>query len=309
MNLLLTGASGLLGRSLLVHLAPLVGKGGVLIGTARSRIKPPLRALDLTDEAAVRAAFSAWAPDLVVHSAAERRPDVVDGDPSAAERLNVGATDFLAGLAAERGARFLYISTDYVFDGTSPPYSTDAEPCPLNAYGRMKLAGEYAVCDAYKVSDPKNASENYTIIRIPILYGRVETLSESPVTELASRLLEGKPFKAENWAMRYPAHADDVARAIALLAGAEHASASTPQGIYHFAGAEQVTKYGMALVIAKELGVDATLIQSDPNPPAGAPRPKDCRLDPSRLEVLGFTPRIAFADGIREALAPFKGRV
>ncbi len=305
MKILLTGASGLLGRSLMVHLAPLVGKDGVLIGTARSRIKPPLRPLDLTDEVAVREAFSEWAPDVVVHSAAERRPDVVDGDPSAAERLNVGATAFLAGLAAAREARFIYISTDYVFDGTTPPYRTEDATCPLNAYGRMKLAGECAVRDAYAAADPKKGAELFTIIRIPILYGHVETLSESPVTELAAKLLEGKPFKAENWAMRYPAHAEDVSRAIALLVRSD----PVPAGIFHFAGAEQITKYGMALVIAKELGLDSALVQSDPNPPAGAPRPKDCRLDPSRLETLGFKPRITFADGIHEALAPSKDRI
>ena len=59
-------------------LAPL----GVLTGTAHSRLTPPLVRLDLTDESALRAAFAACAPDLVVHSAAERRPDIVDGDPA-----------------------------------------------------------------------------------------------------------------------------------------------------------------------------------------------------------------------------------
>jgi len=72
------------------------------------------------------------------------------------------------------------------------------------------------------------------------------------------------------------------------------------------AGAEQITKYGMARVIAKDLGVDEQLIQSDPNPPPGAPRPKDCCLDASRLRALGFEPRIRFADGAHDALAPFK---
>ena len=58
--------------------------GDFLIGTAHARAKPPLAAIDLTDEAAVRAAFAVWAPELVVHAAAERRPDVVEGDPAAA---------------------------------------------------------------------------------------------------------------------------------------------------------------------------------------------------------------------------------
>ncbi len=298
MKILLTGASGLLGRSLMATLAPL----GELTGTAHSRLTPPLVRLDLTDDTALPAALAAWAPDLVVHSAAERRPDVVDGDPAQAEKLNVRATATLAQLAAARGARFVYISTDYVFDGTSPPYATDAASAPLNAYGRMKLAGEDAVRAAY-AAYAGHGEERYAIVRIPILYGRVETLAESPVTELAAKVMQGKPFKAEDWAMRYPAHADDVARAVALVAAQlQHAGGG---GVYHYAGREQLTKYAMARVIAGVLGVDPGLVLSDPNPPSGAPRPKDCRLDASRLAALGFAPSIAFADGVRAALAPF----
>ena len=303
MKILVTGASGLLGRSLMTRLAPLAGSADELIGTAYSRIVPPLQKLDLTDEPAVRQAFARWAPDLVVHSAAERRPDVVDGAPATAERLNVGATGLLASLAAARGARFIYLSTDYVFDGKSPPYAIDAQTAPLNAYGRMKLAGEDVVRAEYAAV----SSSGFAILRIPILYGRVETLAESPVTELAVKVLAGRAFKAEDWAMRYPAHVDDVARAIALIAGQLTREVQPVGGTYHFAGAEQITKYGMALTIAEVLAADPRLIEADPNPPAGAPRPKDCRLDAARLASLGFAPRIRFADGIREALAPFKG--
>lgn len=303
MKILLTGASGLLGRSLMVHLAPLTDTPDGLIGTAYSRIRLPLQPLDLTNEPAVRQAFSEWAPDLVVHSAAERRPDIVDGDPATAERLNVDATATLAELAVANAARFIYISTDYVFDGSTPPYTIDARPAPLNAYGRMKLAGEEAVRAAYAAV----RNQSFAIVRIPILYGRVENLAESPVTELAAKLLQGNAFKAEDWAMRYPAHVDDVARAITTVANG--LMSSDPQGlggIFHVAGREQLTKYGMARVMANELGLNPELVQSDPNPPAGAPRPKDCRLDPSRLVSLGFSPRIRFVDGVREALAPFK---
>lgn len=304
MKILVTGASGLLGRSLMLRLAALADAPGGLIGAAYSRSAAPLHRLDLTDEAALRHAFAGWAPDLVVHAAAERRPDIVDGDPAKAQRLNVDATALLAGLAAAGGARFIYISTDYVFDGTAPPYATDAAPAPLNAYGRMKLAGEQAVRAAYSAQ----GESAFALLRIPILYGRVESLAESPVTELAARLLEGRAFKAEDWAMRYPAHVDDVARAVALIAGRlTRDAAPAAGGIYHFAGSEQLTKYAMARVIAKELGIDADLVLPDPNPPSGAPRPKDCRLDPSRLGALGFAPRIRFTDGVREALAPFSG--
>jgi S-adenosylmethionine synthetase len=303
MKILLTGASGLLGRALMPHLLPLAGESGVLIGTARSRIAPGLQTLDLTDNPALRRAFAAWAPDLIVHAAAERRPDVVDRDPEASARLNVGATDLLARLAAARSARFIYISTDYVFDGSSPPYATDARPSPLNAYGRMKRAGEEAVQSAYAAS----GVQDYAILRIPILYGRVEHLAESPVTELAVRLMDGQPLKVEDWATRYPAHADDVARAVAIIAGSIcHSEPPSLGGIFHFAGQESMSKYGMALVISHELGLPSGCVQPDPNPPPGAPRPKDCQLDPTRLQSLGFLPRIAFADGIRQVLAQFR---
>ena len=121
-------------------------------------------------------------------------------------------------------------------------------------------------------------------------------------------MFEGKPFKAEDWAARYPAHVDDVARALALIAKHLMQDTADAGGIYHFASGEQFTKYGMARVIAEELGVDVALVQPDPNPPSGAPRPKDCRLDASRLASLGFVPRIRFADGVREALTPFRAR-
>lgn len=302
MNILLTGASGLLGRSLMTTLAPLAGgeTAGSLIGLAFSRARGPLVPLDLTDETAVRAAFAGFGADLVVHAAAERRPDAVDGNPEAAERLNVAAVALLARLSAERRARFLYLSTDYVFDGSSPPYLPDSPANPLNAYGRMKLAGEAAVRDAYGSAGLGMAF--WSIVRIPILYGRVESLAESPVTELAAKVFAGKPFKAEDWASRYPAHADDVARAIALVCGR---LARGEGGVYHFAGAEMLTKFGMARVIAAAFGFDPDLVESDPRPPAGAPRPKDCRLDDSRLRSLGFAPRVSFADGVREAVAPF----
>ncbi|MFA6508161.1 MAG: SDR family oxidoreductase [Treponemataceae bacterium] len=299
MNILLTGASGLLGRSLIRTLSPLAADGA-LTGLAFSRAKAPLVSLDLTDEAAVRAAFKTHKPDLVVHAAAERRPDAVDGDPEAAEKLNVGATALLASLCSERGAKFLYVSTDYVFDGTTPPYRPDSPTNPLNAYGRMKLAGEQAVREAY--ANAPGDESRWAIVRIPILYGRVESLAESPVTELAAKVFAGKLFKAEDWASRYPAHADDVARAIALVCDC---LSEREGGIFHFAGAQMLTKYDMARVIAAQFGFDPALVESDPQPPAGAPRPKDCRLDGSRLLSLGFAPEISFADGVREAAAPF----
>jgi dTDP-4-dehydrorhamnose reductase len=268
-----------------------------LVGTAHSRVRGGLERLDLTNEGEVQAAIKRWEPDLVIHAAAERRPDRVEEDPSLAERLNVGSTETLARLTAERGALFIYISTDYVFDGQRPPYRTDSETNPLNNYGKMKLQGELAVRRAFA-----GAPSSWAILRIPILYGDVENLEESPVTELAIKLLNRNPFTAENWASRYPAHAEDVGRAVVLIA---RRLIEGEGGVYHFAGPERFTKYEMARTMAEVLGIDGAMVQADNRPPAGAPRPKDCRLDGSRLEALGFTPAIRFKEGIHRTLAPF----
>ncbi|OHE60234.1 MAG: hypothetical protein A2Z99_04945 [Treponema sp. GWB1_62_6] len=298
MKVVVTGATGLLGRSLMRTLDGAVGFE--VVGSGFSRARGGIIRLDLEDEDSVARFLDQEKPDAIVHAAAERRPDAVEKSPESAERLNVGASERIARLAARRNCRVLYISTDYVFDGTNPPYGPDSPVNPLNAYGRMKLAGERAVV---------SSGAPWAILRIPILYGAVERLDESPVTEIAAKLVadavRGEKTRVEDWAMRYPAHADDVARAILALLETGRGGRAEGTGIFHFAAAEAMTKYGMALVIAQVLGIVGNQVVPDPAPPPGAPRPKDCGLDGSRLAGLGYSPRIAFSEGVRAAISPF----
>lgn len=133
----------------------------------------------------------------------------------------------------------------------------------------------------------------WAILRIPILYGRVTSLAESPINELAAKLLEGDVFKTDDWAMRYPAHADDVARAVAVIAEQLMRSAPPVGGIYHLASGEAFTKYAMAQVIAEELAIDPQRVQPDPNPPSGAPRRKTVAWTPAGSRRWALPPRSA----------------
>jgi dTDP-4-dehydrorhamnose reductase len=158
----------------------------------------------------------------------------------------------------------------------------------------MKLAGERAVIDS---------GAAYSVLRIPMLYGPSLELAESPVTETLLKLIPSAdsvfPVHVDDWAMRYPAHVDDVARAVSFIWDRRKG------GIFHFAGVEAMTKYRMTLRMASLAGLDSRAILPDPLPSGTVPRPKDCRLDGSSLEALGFTPRIRFETGIRELLAGF----
>src|SRR5258707_9472246 len=132
-DVLITGASGMLGRDLMRRFAD-VGA----VGTALSRTGAGLTRLDLTDHAATAALVRELRPKVIVHAAAERRPDVSEKDHAATRALNVDATANLGKAARHAGAYVLGISTDYVFDGSKAPYREEDAPHPLNYYGQTK---------------------------------------------------------------------------------------------------------------------------------------------------------------------------
>jgi len=302
MKITVTGASGLVGRSLMKMVAG--SREHTVHGLAFSRAQPPLERLDLTNEAEVARYFDREAPEAVVHLAAERRPDIVDKDARRARALNVDATRNLARLCAARGAFLLLISTDYVFDGTTPPYYPDSPVNPLNEYGKMKLESELVAEEAL------GASAAGAVLRISILYGPVESLQESAVTEVAIALKSRTPRLTDDWANRYPLHVDDVSSAILAIVDAHARNPDTLAAFGAFprfllSGFPSYTKYDMVNIMAGALGVDAGHVQPDPNPPRGAPRPRDCRMDTSRLESLGWKQRKMLTEEIGPILKPF----
>ena len=113
----------------------------------------------------------------------------------------------------------MYISTDYVFDGSSPPYGEDDQTSPINTYGELKLDGETRTL---------SANPNHLVLRIPILYGPVEYLAESAVTVLFEKLKKQQSENAEtnlevsDYEIRRPAHVDDIAAICCQLVAAKH---------------------------------------------------------------------------------------
>ncbi|PNF25856.1 hypothetical protein B7P43_G11132 [Cryptotermes secundus] len=199
-HLFLTGASGLLGRAIYKKF---ITEGWVIYGTAYTRVAEGLHKLDLTDENEVKKAVIQFKPSFLIHCAAQRFPEKVDLDPEGAENININASRYLAQVVDCIQVPMLYISTDYVFDGKSPPYAVDAVPNPLNLYGKTKLNGEEVTLAFGKGN---------IVLRVPVLYGPVEYVAESAVTVLLNSLLQtDKPCKISNYELRRPSHVDDIA--------------------------------------------------------------------------------------------------
>lgn len=134
MKVLIVGAKGQLGRGLL-RTAP----------ATAAIVSHDIDTLDITDAGAIAAVMREERPDIVFNAAAYTAVDKAESDEAAAHAVNSTAVGYLADAARAVGARFVHVSTDFVFDGRSGvPYTPDAPTAPLGVYGRTKLAGEKA---------------------------------------------------------------------------------------------------------------------------------------------------------------------
>jgi len=135
-KVLITGSAGQLGTDLV---ASAKRSGLEVVATSHSD-------LDITDRDQVARKFAQVAPAVVIHAAAWTAVDACESDPQKAIRINGDGTANVVNAARQVGARVIYISTDYVFDGTkSTPYIESDLPNPQSVYGASKLAGEQAV--------------------------------------------------------------------------------------------------------------------------------------------------------------------
>jgi len=256
------------------------------------RERPGLKKLDLTDTNATEALFKDFHPSVIIHCAAERRPDVAQNRPNYVENLNAGVPHLLAELARQFDAFLLYISTDYVFNGTHPPYEITDTPSPLNVYGRSKLDGEKAILAI---------GGHLVILRVPVLYGDVEYNGESAVNVLLDAVKNSsKRTEMDHYANRYPTNVSDVARLCRDIVTyyLEHKDEKLPQ-ILHFSAQERLTKYDISVLLAELLALPTDHLIPVLLPPASssADRPKDAHLSIKALQALGFnTNHVKFRD-------------
>ena len=269
MKVWITGATGLCGRAV----TKLLRKSYDVVPTAFSRAEGDILKVDITSKDQVRAFFKEHSPDAVIHLAAERKPDICENKKDVTDSLNVEATKFLAEQCKENNSWFLYLSTDYVFDGANPQYLPDSKPNPLNYYGESKLKGEI---------ETLKANESATVLRVPVLYGEVEELGESAVTTIFNLLKKQQEARVDHWATRFPTLVDDIAKVIAKMLNGK------PSGTFHYSGETALTKYETALLMGQLMNVCTDQLIAEPNQTGTALRPKNAQLDTASLKAAGF---------------------
>ena len=268
-GLLITGSSGYLGSEL-ARRAP------DATGTYLTAARPGAVQLDVRDADAVARLVAEVRPAAVIHTAySEAGED--------AREVNVDGARNVARASAHVGARLVYVSTDLVFDGTlGRPYTEDDDARPIMEYGRQKLAGEGAVHDALASA---------LVVRTSLIYGGAEpSRHERVVLDTVDGVTGARFFSDE---FRSPAQVGDLATALLTLAS------SGATGVLHVAGADDVSRYDFARLVAAAAGCDPDTLESALASDHPDPRPIDCRLDSSRARAReGIQLR-----GVREVLA------
>ncbi|MDE9365207.1 dTDP-4-dehydrorhamnose reductase [Luteipulveratus sp. YIM 133132] len=247
MRVLLAGAGGMLARDL----RPALEEAGFAV-TGATRAD-----LDITDPQACARAVAGH--DVVVNAAAWTAVDDAETQEPQAFAVNATGAGNLARAAAQAGAALLHVSTDYVFPGDAQvPYAEDAPTAPRSAYGRTKLAGEWAV---------RSLCPSSWVVRTSWLYGAA---GPSFVRTIARLATERDELSVVDDQRGQPTWTRDLADGLTALIAARPA-----YGTYHATGAGETTWFGFARGVLEELGLDParvlpTTTDAFPRP---APRP------------------------------------
>lgn len=226
-KVLLTGSKGMLGQDLS---AVLEDEGYEVIETVREN-------LDITDYNQIKKSLNFYNPDIVIHCAAYTNVDGAESDLKTAQNINAKGTENIAKICSEKDIILIYISTDYVFDGTkNKPYLPSDKTNPVNNYGKTKLEGENAV---------QKYCKKYYIVRTSWLYGHygknfVETMI-SLVDKPELKVVDDQ-IGCPTWTMEL---SNGIVKLLELM----------PEfGIYHICSSGYTSWYGFAKEIFKLIG-------------------------------------------------------
>ncbi len=278
---LVIGASGQVGEHLLRRLRE---SGQVASGTYYEHAQPGLLPLDMRNQEAVSALVKAEKPQYVYLVSGLTNVDYCELHPDAGYALNVLGVSYVSRAANEAGAKVVYFSTDYVFDGTRGPYAETDVPRPLSEYGRQKLLGEHGVA---------LHAQEHLIIRTTVVYGW-ESQGKNFVQRLVTSLRQGQRVRVPRDQIGSPTYTPNLAAAAVEL------TTGGASGVYHIAGPAMINRAEFALAVAKNFGLDPGLIEPVTTKELGqaAPRPLLAGMRVEKAQAVLKTRLVDYREGL-----------
>ena len=251
MKVLVTGASGMLGRVLTERLSKKNEVTGIS-KTGRDRTV----VCDLSSEPDVNKLFQERSFGLVIHTAAYSDVDGCERDPKLAHESNALATKHLAAACGAKKIPFIYVSTDYVFDGRKKTAYTESDtPCPVNVYGITKLEGEY-----FAKATPAASA----IVRTSWLFGPANP--NNFVNAIVERLKNEKVVRVLDDQEDSPTYVADLSEALEKIG--EYLTASLRKNpnaqlheVFQVCNSGSTTRYGMTVKIKELLGLKEVKVE------------------------------------------------
>ncbi|ASA24428.1 dTDP-4-dehydrorhamnose reductase [Paenibacillus donghaensis] len=286
MRILVTGAAGQLGQDVVLLLQK---QGHEVMACDRQE-------MDITNLAECQEVIGSFAPDAVIHCAAHTAVDVAESDVDAAYLINAVGSRNVALAAEKAGAKLVYISTDYVFDGMgSQPYHEYDNTDPQSIYGKSKRAGEILV---------QSLSSKYFIVRTSWVYGKYGNNFVKTMLKLGQ---EKTLLQVVDDQKGSPTYTVDLARFLLELIATEK------YGVYHASNTEACTWYEFTQAIFAEaediLGLKFTA-KLEPcgtdQFPRPAPRPQYSVLEHLSIRTNGFEDIRPWREGLRDFLLELK---
>lgn len=306
LKVFITGVNGQLGHDVMNELSRrgLEGIGsdvsdayrGISDGSPVTEM--PYIPLDITDANAVQCVINRINPDAIIHCAAWTAVDMAEDDDKVEKvrAVNAGGTLNIANAAKDVAAKMLYLSTDYVFDGTGvrPWKPDDKNYAPLNVYGQTKLEGELAVA---------NTLEKYFIVRIAWVFGLngknfIKTMINVGKTHDTVRVVNDQ--------IGTPTYTYDLARLLVDMIETDK------YGYYHATNeGGYISWYDFTVEIYKQAGMSTKVIPvtTAEYGLSKAKRPENSRLDKSKLISAGFTPLPDWKDALSRYLKELKTQI
>jgi len=284
MNVLVVGASGLVGGTVT---RVFKSRGYSVVGTYLhdSNATEKLRRMDISDRLQTLRIVQEISPEIIIHAAAMTNVDLCQVERDRCFGVNVLGTQHVVDAARTLGARLIFFSTDYIFDGVAGPYYEHDAPNPINFYGACKLEAENRI---------RKGLHDYLIARLTVVYGW-ERQGKNFAMRLMANLRKGEKMNVPVDQIGTPTYANNIAEAVLDLVQKRQS------GVFNIAGPELMDRYSFAKLAAETFGLPKELLIPTTTADLGqtAARPLNAGLKTDKLRSVSQVRMLPPRGGLR----------